>query len=237
MWGNMSHYYPINGKKLASVTTIVDDCTNKALPLSIWSANQTQEWIKQNCIQASNKPIYLASEDDLNQARFKFREVSQEALDVGSEVHNAIEIWLAHGKEPIKPRPEVLAGFLAFLEWADANKLKTIATELTVHDDRSAGTLDWVGYLNDHVTVTDFKTSKAIYAQEMRIQTAAYRYFWNQDTKNPTAVRNAVLRLDKQTGFYEFRDFSKSYLKDLDVYQKMVDLFYAKHPKIAKGAL
>jgi len=233
----MSHYYPINGKQLASVTTIIYDCTDKSNGLMPWAARMACEYIKINSNLSVPDNIYHVPIERFDEAVLHFREISKEALDVGSEVHKAIETWLAHGKEPIKPKPEVLAGFLAFLEWADANKLKTIATELTVNDDRSAGTLDWVGHLNDHVTIIDFKTSKAIYAQEMRIQTAAYRYMWNQDTQNPTAVRNAVLRLDKQTGFYEFRDFSKSYLKDLDVYQKMVDLFYAKHPKIAKGAL
>jgi len=132
-------------------------------------------------------------------------------------------------------KDKVRAAFIAFLEWMDNYHLEPIKLEQTVYDDRSAGTLDIVGYVDKFITVIDLKSSKSIYP-EMRYQTAAYRYMWNQDTNNLTAVKNAVLRLDKETGFPEYRDFSKSYLKDLDIYQKMVDLFYTKHPKLAKNA-
>lgn len=131
-------------------------------------------------------------------------------------------------------KDQVRAAFIAFLEWADVHKVKTIATELTVYNDRSAGTLDFVGWVDGHVTVIDFKSSKAIY-QEHRIQTSAYRYMWNLRLEQE-ATRNAILRLDKETGFPEYKDVSKFYKTDLNIYHKMVDLYYARHPRIAKGA-
>jgi len=195
------------------------------------------EWIKKNA-SVTHKSLaseyYFIKDEDLDNARTHYREVSQEALDVGSAVHDAIHYWFKTGQEPMMPKDQVLAGFLAFLEWANAHKVKPIATELTVYNDRSAGTLDFVGLVDDHVTVIDFKSSKAIYP-EYRIQTAAYRYMYNLKLQQE-ATRNAILRLDKETGFPEYKDVSKFYKSDLNIYHKMVDLYYARHPRIAKGA-
>ena len=41
-----------------------------------------------------DKTIYLLDDIDLEQARFHYKTVSQEALDVGSEVHRLIEEFL-----------------------------------------------------------------------------------------------------------------------------------------------
>ena len=84
-----------------SVTKIIGDCTDKSRVLTQWSANQVVDWIKQNCKKSSGMiPTWKVTEDQLNEARFNFRDVSDEALQVGSAVHNAIEEYLKTGKEP-----------------------------------------------------------------------------------------------------------------------------------------
>lgn len=91
--------YKIEDKELASVTTIISDCTDKSSALCPWAASQTVEWIK------GHADSYLdlwwkVTPEDLDNARIHFREVSQEALDVGSAVHDAIRYYLNTGKEP-----------------------------------------------------------------------------------------------------------------------------------------
>ena len=232
--------YKIEDKLLASVTTIISDCTDKSSALTQWSANMVVEWIKRNSVYVSGDyqdrtiGYYSVDSKSLNDASKHFREVSQEALDVGSAIHDAIHYWFKTGQEPMMPKDEVLAGFIAFLEWVDIHKVKPIATEQTVYNDMSAGTLDFVGWVDGHVTVIDFKSSKAIYP-EHRIQTAAYRSMWNLRL-DQEATRNAILRLDKTSGFPEYKDVSKFYKTDLNIYHKMVDLYYSRHPRIAKGA-
>ena len=237
--------YDIDGKKLASVTTVIGDCSDKSDALTKWAANMVVEWIKKNCRLSPfghcgdrylSGDDWLVSEDNLNEARTHFRDVSQEALDIGSAVHDAIHQWFKTGKEPFKPSDQVLSGFLAFLEWADEHKVKHDKVEFTVTDFKySAGTLDFVGWIDDKYTVVDFKSSKAIYP-EYRYQIAAYRYMYNLDINNPTVHNSGILRLDKETGFPEYKDYSKKYDEDLAVYQAMVNLYYLRHPRIAKGA-
>ena len=66
-----------------------------------WGANQTVEWIKQNCAHSDGMfPHWKVNDEQLNNARFNFRDVSDEALRIGSAVHAAIEAYLKTGKEP-----------------------------------------------------------------------------------------------------------------------------------------
>lgn len=96
----MSHIYKIGEKKLPSVTTIIGDCTDKSEALTQWAANMVVEWIRQNTYETGDVPEYLVGEEELNSARFHFRDVSKEALDIGSAVHKAIEYYFKTGKEP-----------------------------------------------------------------------------------------------------------------------------------------
>jgi hypothetical protein len=40
--------------------------------------------------------------------------------------------------------------------------------------------------------------------------------------------------LNKETGMPTFKDTSKTYKKDLQVFNKMLELYFLKHPRIAK---
>ena len=117
------------------------------------------------------------------------------------------------------------------MKWKDDNDVKPIYLEQTVSSKYWAGTLDFLGWYNGKLYVIDWKSSKSFYP-EMRYQIAAYR---------SAAPRHgvegcAVLRLDKLTGLPEFKDYSKTYEKDLKVFNAMVDLFYLRHPRLAKKA-
>ena len=234
----MSHKYnPPENPELewASVTTICSDATDKSGPLTQWAANMTVEWVKVNCDFFSGQPAnyekayYEVTEEQLNDARFNFRNVSQEALDVGGGVHDAIEYYLKTGKEPKIEHDQILAGFLAFLEFKDEYKLEPIALEETVYGEYFGGRTDYRGMFNGSEYIIDWKSSKAVYP-EMRYQTAAYR------SCCPSVVGNGVVRLDKETGLPEWKDFSKTYERDLKVFKTMVDLYYLRHPQLAKKA-
>lgn len=225
--------YDINGYKYASVTTIISDCSDKSGPLTYWAANQTVEYIRKNCQRDTVHPWangrFLVSDDDLENARRNFKEVSKDALDIGSEVHDAVEYYLKTGKERKINTPESISAFIAFLEWKDSVKLEVIETEKTVSGNYYAGTLDLLCTIDGKRYIIDIKTSKAIYP-EYRYQIAAYRAL------EEGVEGSGVLRLDKETGLPEFKDFSKSYENDLKVFMAMVDLYYLRHPINAKKA-
>jgi hypothetical protein len=223
--------YPKGDFLLPSVTKIIGDCTDKTRVISQWSANMVVEWVKLNCAKSSgNFPHYKVNDEQLNQARFNFREISDEALQVGSAVHAAIEEYLLTGKEPKTDHPAIIAGYLAFIGWMDENRVEPIAIEEKVYGNCWAGTLDLRCLLNGKTYVIDFKTSKAIYADDYGPQIAAYRSTF-KDVEGC-----GILRLDKETGLPEWKDFSNRYEKDLKIFNKMVELFMLRHKIIAKKA-
>ena len=231
----MSRHYKIDGFELPSVTTIISDCTDKSGALTQWSANMCVQHIRENCLLSTphhGPNYYNVDENDLDNARFNFREVSKTALDIGSAVHQSIEDYLMTGKDPQKTKEDdrILAGFVAFLEWMDDNHVEVIGVEETIRGDYWAGTRDLKAVINGKVAVVDFKTSKAIYASEYGPQIAAYR------SPDPDVEESWILRLDKETGLPEFKDFSKRYESDLNIFNRMVDLFFARHPILARKA-
>jgi len=231
----MSHKYRKDGFEYPSVTTIISDCTDKPALIQ-WSANMVCQHIRDNCKLGlknfqSSKDFYEVTEENLNDARFNFRNVSQEALDIGSAVHSAIEYYLKTGREPKIEHEKVLAGFVAFLEWKDEHKLLPLALEETVYGNCWGGMLDYRGMFDGKQYVIDFKTSKAIYPADMGPQIAAYRSTFDNNVEG-----SGILRLDKLTGLPEWKDFSKRYESDLNIFNKMVELYFARHPRIRKAA-
>ena len=221
-------YYKNEGKKYPRVTSICNQL-DKSQALTYWAAGCACDYILQKLALSNFSIIRNIIED----ARTQFRTVSQEALDIGGQVHSAIERWLNTGEEPKDPQPKVLAGFIAFLEWHDERKIKTLKTEHTLYGERAlggyAGTCDWICEFDNKTWVIDFKTSKkpkvkAGY-EEWLYQLSAYRLcILNCDAMG-------VLRLDKETGMPDWYPYTnKDYRRGLDVFNVLTNLWYLRHP-------
>ena len=250
--------YDKDGKKVPSVTTIIGDSVPKNWGPP-WGANMAVEWIKNNCepieyvkeikleygrIHRTTDFHYLVTEKQLESARKNFREVSQTALDVGSETHKAIEKFIKilietgktlddyelHDSIVSTLSPQAANSFGAFLEWADENEFIPLESELTIFGDYWAGTLDCVCMLHGKKTVIDFKTSKQHSPIEHGPQVAAYR------SKVEGAERHGVLRLDKKSGSPDYKDYYKKYGKDLAAFHLAKELYFLRHPVIARKA-
>jgi len=229
-------HYKHKGKKLVSVTTVIDDCTNKSGALTQWAANMVVEWIKTNCDGEERKNkltdeinmIYSVSEEELNEARFNFKDVSDKALDVGSQVHGAIEKFFLGDSIP-ELKDQALVAYNAFIQFKEEHNIKVIEAEQKVYSDCWAGTLDFRGYYDGKLYIIDFKSSKGIYMESMGPQIAAY-------ASRVEHEGSGILRLDKETGLPEFKDTTKLEEKYLKIFNNMVALFFSKHPKIAKDA-
>jgi len=232
----MSHKYPKGEHMLPSVTTIISDCTDKSGALCQWSANQAAESIS-NLAVSDIFPWISVHKDDTNASRFAYKETSDVAKDVGKEVHDAIEKYLRLYMEGVGVRLEwkteqAKTAFEAFIKWTAEHDLRPIALEQKVYGNCWGGTLDYLGRFDDKLYVIDWKSSKAFYP-EMRYQVAAYRSTWEQfDSSYIEGC--GVLRLDKTTGLPSFHDTSKTYLKDLSVFNAMLQLYMLRHPIIAR---
>ena len=237
--------YKHNGLILPSVTTILSDVSNSSAPLMQWSSNCCIEWIKEHCPQFPYpfSDTYSVLDNYLDNARFAYKEVSKQALEIGSAVHSAIEAYLTIGGSPNPPESlsggqikEFTNAFNAFLKFEKDHKLESIKMEHKLYGNGYAGTCDLIAKITvngEHkIFLLDWKTSKDLY-RETRIQTAAYR---NMLPGSMKCEGNGAVRLDKTTGEYEFKDYSKTYDSDLIEWYRSVDLYFARHPKIREKA-
>jgi len=223
-----------DGIKYPRMTEILSDCTDKSGPLTQWSANMVVEWIREHCksnTYTDTKPYYNLNDEQLDEARFNFREVSQQALDIGSAVHDAIEVWLKTDKEPTIVCEQTLAAFVAFIEFADEHKLKPIELEYRLWMKDWCGMLDFYGEFDGSLYVLDWKSSKGFY-RDMRIQVAGYRKA--MEDCGFLVHGHGVVRLDKETGYPEFKDYSKFYEQDWQEFEMCKELYLHRHPRIRK---
>lgn len=191
-------------------------------------------------------------------AKKSYRDVSSEALDIGTQVHDAIERYIKTGKDLSgELKPEVANGFIAFLEWESEHVSKWIECEVRTinYEVGYAGTYDGI-FLNKDgdVVMIDFKTSKAIY-DEYWMQVSAYREarmslagkyevlfergqgaIFKYDLPEIRINRTAILRLDKVTGMPEYivRDRAKMF-RDYMAFEKLVEFFYAQKNRRLKN--
>jgi len=227
------------GFELPRVTAICDQL-DKSPALMGWAVNCMRDYLLvlfKNHDRADTEQSYFTHDefaDMVNDAKSNYREVSKEAMDIGSLTHSAIEEYLLTGKEPKEPRPEVLSAFVAFLEWKDANTTETIKVEHSVYslNPPYAGTLDWICLMDEKKYYIDFKTSKAVY-EPSRYQIAAYR----QTDDDPDSCGSGILRLDKETGYPEFKDLTDKYDNDVDIFNDLCKLWWKRKPKLRKKFL
>jgi hypothetical protein len=239
----MGRAYGIDGVELPSVTTIIDVLDKPALKQ--WAANQAIEFVKREYLTPRTGET-RSLHDILDQAKTAWRSVSQEALDVGSAIHNMIEdhvrLGAAEHAREMQNRdfPEqVKNGFTAFLEWEKENIDKWIKSEHTVYnmDYGFAGTLDAVARLNDgKVYVVDFKSSKGFY-DGYDLQLAAYRLAFegmmtDEDDYNIEGM--GILRLDKETGVPEWKEY-RDYTRKRQAFLALLEFYYKVKKRRLKG--
>jgi hypothetical protein len=127
--------------------------------------------------------------------------------------------------------PQVENCWIAFSAWYFEHHVEPIETEKRLWAHDWCGQLDLYCWFNGVPYVIDHKTSRALYHKD-RIQVAGYRGEMEKQGHNVDG--HGVLRLDKESGAFEWRDYSKFYEKDLKEFQLIHDLYMIRHPIIAK---
>jgi len=213
--------YTINGAQFPSVSTILGQL-DKSGALMGWALN---------CFEAKLNELLEAGvdiEEAIKTAKRDYRTVQDEALFIGSAVHDAIEAYIKTGEDLSgEMKPEVANGFIAFLEWESENVERWIESEVrTVNEHIGyAGTYDAIfENKSGEIVMVDFKTSKAVY-DEYHMQVSAYKYareslsgqyqiifergqgsIDNYDLPPIKIDKCAILRLDKVTGMPEYKE-------------------------------
>lgn len=237
--------YTIDGIEYPSPTEVLSLLEKPALKQ--WAVNMAIKYIKE-----SDLTDLTFFNDVLEKAKYEWKNQSEEAKDIGSEIHAIIENWIKEDRDAMgKYRPEVENGFLAFLDWEKNNIIEWLFSEMVVvsQDYGFAGQLDAVALMHDKgeelVRVIDFKSSKGFYdgykkqvslylcaLQEMvrkRIrvvreegQLITKPHYWGL----PKSMGTGVLRLDKLTGEPEFRAYDKFIDRKTEAALLLLDYYY-----------
>jgi len=245
--------YLINGVSLPGVTTITGQM-DKSDALTGWAARMACQYIE-NESEKFHDGDFLVSPEVLEQAQKEFRNVSSEAMDIGSEVHRAIEGYIKYGKDVVEDvRDEVMQALIAFWDWEKDNNVKWYESEMIVFHPYHcyAGTLDAIAEVGGDVYLIDFKSSKGFYNgyfEQVAGYLMAYEYLTQWKVKDVNIAFNqeglksvfkksynngrrvdgiGILRLDKETGKPEWK--AESVHSKIENHKrtfiKMVDLYY-----------
>lgn len=157
----------------------------------------------------------------LNNSKAKREAISKEALRIGSDVDRLIQLDIKGERVEAPTDPKVCNSFLAWrLFIADHPEFKSHV--LSIQEELRQGELighpDIIYEDEDVIGVIDIKTSRAIYGKYW-LQTAKYLDM----TGRKGARFIAVLRLDKETGKYEYsyqtsEDFISYQIKVFNAY-------------------
>lgn len=202
------YHIPEINKDLPSVTTCIS-LFDKSGALMGWSVKMMGEYLLTQI--RKNIPI---TEDVVLIAKKEYRNISQEAMDIGSEVHNLLEVYLKEQPYQSLLNERTQKPFDAFLLWEREHNFKCIKSEHIVWSELNgyAGTLDAVGFVDGKKCVLDFKSSSAIWDTHLWQISAykeAYEYISGESVEGL-----GILRLDKKTGMPEWKSYTLAEGKD-----------------------
>lgn len=139
-----------------------------------------------------------------------YRQVGQEAADVGTLAHLLIEHHLKGLPEPdLSQYPAELVSkaetaYLNFLEWLTDNRFEMLQAEVSLVDEDLGfgGTIDFVS-LKRRPAIIDWKTSNTGKPYpEHWVQLAAYKHLWEKHHNVDLAGGCHLILLDKETGAF-----------------------------------
>lgn len=223
----MSRYYQDHKQRdVPSVTTVTGQL-DKSEGLMRWAAVQTANYIllQYGSDQRDFETVCAVAPNE-------YRNLTQAASDIGNEVHKRIEkhLWgLKYGGETSSIGD---MAFSSYIQWYREYRPEPIETEVKVINDRYAGTCDFYGTLlikgERKKYVVDWKTSNHL-GKDYNYQIAAYRQCF------PEAEGCGILRIDKkEPSIWQWKDTSRTYEDDKEVFNTLVKLWWQTHPNKSK---
>ena len=201
------HWYSVDGDYVPSVTTILNVISKPAL--MPWAVKMGAEWFRDNRKDYLKGDIKL--EDMIKGIKGAYRKKSQDALNLGEEVHawceQAIKFKLGVGTMPSMPDNEVVRESIEnFRDWTKENDVKWLSSEEKIYNRKYkyAGTVDAIAEVNGVFGVIDFKTSKRLY-DEYDLQVSAYGETI-EDIYGRDCESSWLLRFDKEDGSFESKE-------------------------------
>ncbi len=138
--------------------------------------------------------------DELCSAYSAHKRTKDEAGNLGTQIHEWVELYIK-GKNPKIPADDkVKNGVLAFMKWVDENKVKFIKSEEQIYSKKYdyVGIMDIEAMVNGKLATVDIKSSNGVY-DEMRFQVSGYHGAKEEMTGKKRDER-WILHLGKEDG-------------------------------------
>ena len=239
---NTQHLYVVNNiayPSVSSIIGIVDD--EKSARLSNWAKRTAIDNIKNELKNRINKRIKITDKliDELCKIASKAPDrQKEEATDIGTQVHNAIDDMIT-GKDDFEKHllcDRAKSSFENFLKWFNFNGYKFISGDLPVVslEFGYGGRLDAIAAAGDDIILLDWKTSNDIrntYALQVAAYAIALKETYDIEPKRAFVVKFAKDEFDKDGNKIEqvsekevnLDEAKKSFLASLRLYYAMKD--------------
>lgn len=227
-----THTYTRNsdGQLLAGISSIASLAKDKEFSniLNQWASNSAVNHIYENWDTTKQ---YTQKEKDelLKEAKTAFKNISQEAKDIGTQVHALIQQYILEKIDGKKSKLEIKDANIKramdqFLKWEQENNVEFLASELLVYHNKleMAGTLDCLAIVNGKKTLIDWKIVNHMginYIAQLsgywlcledmnwqpearilvRIPKTATRKIWNDNLKKYEMVENNLEVIEPKT--------------------------------------
>ena len=234
------HRHLLNGKPLTGITTVLNVISK---PFLIpWAVNMAVEYIDKTLNEEIEKQ---SNETDLlewlmenwkrilKEAKVAHTKKKEDAGQKGTDVHAICEGII---KEAIEQQGGIIHPIhksentdnpqvLHFLNWAEENKVKFLASELHLYSVEHflGGIMDFVCEIDGNVWIGDIKTGSGIYAEAF-FQCAGYQIMLEEMGLYPNIKGHIILNLKKDGSFNEKRSISnednkQAFLSALSLYR------------------
>jgi hypothetical protein len=246
--------YTVDGLEYVSVTSVTGQ-TLEPIILNIFSANASVDYILNHSDTLVEGNNIVTTENVLDEARKAYTEASKGNMEIGSNVHSAIEQHIkGHDEEWIKKTfledTTALDCYNQFLEWENKFNPTYYWSEKSVFEPEMcyAGTLDCVAEIDGIMHLIDWKTSNGgAISDSYWMQLAAYMHtipmlpdkvdissahggtFYELEyPKLPSyPTVGSVLKMDKKDGEWEFVTKDAKFLKPkFEAFSHLLDYYY-----------
>lgn len=205
------HYYTVTVPGIVdrlfqpSVSSVLNmkDKSNALMPWAVASmVEQTVELLKTAPDPVSHGLLVKL----LALAKDTYRAKSKSACDVGTAVHQVLEIRIKTGRVDLAPlsqlvvsqRDDAERAIDAGLRYFDAHKIEVIQSEAPRWSPTYGyiGTGDLIAHVDGELCVLDYKTSKAVY-DEYYLQTAAYQAAYEEEFPDQKITRRQIIHVGR----------------------------------------
>lgn len=150
-------------------------------------------------VSAIMEPLSRAKYDGINTRTL------EKAAAKGTSVHNGIENYIKFGIEDV---PEEHKGYFdAFLDWWGQYKPVVVASEVRMYNNLLgyAGTADLIAYIEDALTLVDYKSTYKVSEMTCGVQLEAYARALISMGVEPKAKKILHLQKDGRFKYIDFR--------------------------------